>query len=151
LRAQAAVKSSFTFDHDMLMAGPSLLPDSEAPTREILRKLDGIRVDLLRFGAVHPPEESAVETLRQAYHQRGFKHLVTTTASGGPLHAGATDVWLVLDGATIRGAVILAETPKSLALVTVAGQIDPVDLLRLRGHFGIPRFEGDALGEPSKQ
>ena len=147
LRAQAAVKSSFVFDHDMLALGPSLLPDSEAATREIVRKLDGISVHLLRFATANPPDEQAVEALRQAYHQRGWKHLVTTTSAGGPMHSGATDVWLVLNGAKIRGAVILAETPKSLALVTVAGSFDPKDLLHLRGHFGIPRFEGDRLSE----
>jgi len=56
-------------------------------------------------------------------------------------------VWLVLDGANVRGAVVLAETPKSLTLVTVAGNVSPVDILRLRGHFGIPRFDGDSLSD----
>ncbi len=63
----------------------------------------------------------------------------------GPLHNGTTDVWLVLDGVNVRGAVVLVETPKSLTLVTVAGNLSPVDLLHLRGHFGIPRFEGDGF------
>ena len=70
---------------------------------------------------------------------------MTTTNSGGPLHNGTTDVWLVMDGANLRGAVVLAETPRSLTLVTVAGNLSPVDLFHLRGHFGIPRFEGDGL------
>ena len=57
------------------------------------------------------------------------------------MHDGTTDVWVVMDGVNVRGAVVLAETPKSLTLVTVAGNLSPVDLLHLRGHFGIPRFE----------
>jgi hypothetical protein len=68
---------------------------------------------------------------------------VTTTSAGGPVQSETTDVWLVLDGATVRGGVMLLETPKSLTLVTVAGNLNPVDLLHLRGHFGIPRSEGD--------
>jgi hypothetical protein len=56
-----------------------------------------------------------------------------------------TDVWLVLDGVNVRGAVVLAQTPKSLTLVTIAGNLSPLDLLHLRGHFGIPRFDGDGL------
>jgi len=32
--------------------------------------------------------------------------------------------------------------------VTVAGNLSPVDLLHLRGHFGIPRFEGSDLRDP---
>src|SRR5208337_4154736 len=56
LRAQAPVKSSFTFDRDMLAAASALLPDSEPETRETLRKLDGIGVHLLRFSAANPPD-----------------------------------------------------------------------------------------------
>ncbi len=63
------------------------------------------------------------------------------TGNGGPVHNGTTDVWIVMDGMNVRGAVVLAETPKSLTLVTVAGNLSPVDLLHLRGHFGIPRFD----------
>jgi hypothetical protein len=50
-----------------------------------------------------------------------------------------------MDGANVRGAVVLVKTPKSLTLAAVAGNLSPVDLLHLRGHFGIPRFEGDGL------
>ena len=88
-----------------------------------------------------------VDSIRAAYHLRGWKHLVTTTKAGGPVHNGTTDVWVVMDGVNVRGAVVLAETPKSLTLVTVAGNLSPVDLLHLRGHFGIPRFDGDDVGD----
>jgi hypothetical protein len=145
LSAQAAVKSNFTLDRDMLTAAASLLPDSDAPTRQTVAKLDGVSVHLLRFGEAASVDPAELESIREAYHLRGWKHLVTTTNAGGPVHNGTTDVWLVLDGANVRGAVVLAETPKSLTLVTVAGNVSPVDILRLRGHFGIPRFEGDSL------
>lgn len=55
-------------------------------------------------------------------------------------------VWIVLDGVNVRGAVVLAET-RSLTLITVAGNLKAIDLLHLRGHFGIPRFNGDHLHE----
>jgi hypothetical protein len=51
----------------------------------------------------------------------------------------------------MRGAVVLAETPQSLTLVTVAGNLSPVDLLHLRGHFGIPRFDGDELHDSKRR
>ncbi len=97
----------------------------------------------MRFGDAGIPDERAVDAIRAAYHLRGWKHLVTTTDRGGPVHNGTTDVWVVMDGVNVRGAVVLAETPRSLTLVTVAGNLNPVDLLHLRGHFGIPRFDGD--------
>jgi hypothetical protein len=143
LSSMAAVKESFTLDRDLLRAAAGALPDSETPTRQAIGKLDGVSVHLLRFGPNGVPDEGAVNAIRDAYHLRGWKHLVTTTQAGGPVHNGTTDVWMVMDGVNLRGAVILAETPKSVTLVTVAGNLSPIDLLHLRGHFGIPKFDED--------
>ncbi len=112
-------------------------------SRRAWAKLDGVSVHLLRFGPVGIPNEPAVSAIREAYHARGLKHLVTSTGSGAPMHNGTTDVWLVVDGMDVKGAVILGETAKSVTLVTVKGDISPADLFHLRGHFGIPKFEGN--------
>lgn len=145
LSAQATTRSSFTLDRTMLGLAAGLVPDSEPETRQAINKIDGVSVHVLRFGSAGISDESQVDSIRAAYHLRGWKHLVTTTRTGGPVHSGTTDLWLVLDGTNVRGAVVLAETPASLTLVTVAGNLNPVDLMRLRGHFGIPRFEGDDI------
>ena len=145
LSAEAAVKSSFTLDRNLLAAVAALVPDSEAPDRQVIRKLDGVSVHTMRFGEAGIPNEREVDSVRAAYHLRGWKHLVTSTNSGGPVHNGTTDVWVVMDGVNVRGAVVLAETPRSLTLVTVAGNLNPVDILHLRGHFGIPRFDSNQM------
>ncbi len=151
LSALAAVKNSFTLDRTMLGAAASLWPDTDEPTREAINRLDGVSVHLLRFGTLGVPDEAAVNSMREAYHLRGWKHLVSTQANGGPVHDGTTDVWVVMDGVNLRGAVVLAETPKSVTLVTVSGNLSPLDLLRLRGHFGIPKFDGDELQHQSRR
>ena len=143
LSSEAPVKSSFTLDRTMLGVAAGLVPDSDAPTRQAINKLDGVSVHTMRFNDAGIPDESAVEAVRASYHLRGWKHLVTTSDHGGPVHNGTTDVWVVLDGVNVRGAVVLAETPRSLTLVTVAGNLSPVDLMHLRGHFGIPRLDAD--------
>jgi len=143
----AVMKSSFTLDRNMLDAAAALVPDSEAQDRVIIRKLDGVSIHTMRFNEAGVPDENAVASIREAYHLRGWKHLVSSTDRGGPVHSGTTDVWVVMDGVSVRGAVILAETPRSLTLVTIAGNLNPVDILHLRGHFGIPRFDGDGLRE----
>jgi hypothetical protein len=151
LQAQASVKSDFVLDRTMLNAAASMMPDSDYDVKQTINKLDGVSVHLMRFseeGLVDPAEVAAV---REAYHLRGWKHLVTTTDQGGPVHNGKADVWLVMDGVNVRGAVVLAQTPKSLTLVTVAGNLSPVDLLHLRGHFGIPRFDADRIPNESRQ
>jgi hypothetical protein len=141
LSTMAAMKNSFTLDRSLLGAAASVLPDSEAQAKQAIAKLDGVSVHLLRFGADGIPDEHAVDAIRDSYHLRGWKHIVTTSHGGGPIHNDVTDVWMVLDGVNVRGAVVLAETAKSLTLVTIAGDLSTVDLLHLRGHFGIPKFD----------
>ncbi len=143
LSTQASSKTSFSFDRSMLEAMAGLEGDNAPEFRQAFAKLDGVSVNLLRFGSGGNPNEPAVEALRAAYHVRGLKHLVTSTNTGGPMHSGTTDVWLVLDGVNVKGAVILGETARSVSLVTVKGDISPADLFRLRGHFGIPRLDQD--------
>jgi hypothetical protein len=150
LNAEASTRSSFSLDHTTLGIAAGLVPDTDQETRQAIAKVDGVSVHILRFGPGGIPDEPAVNDIRHAYHLRGWKHLVTNTAvlpasvnTKGPLHNGTTDLWLVMDGVNVRGAVALVESPRSLTLITLAGNISPVDMLHLRGHFGIPRFDGD--------
>jgi Domain of unknown function (DUF4252) len=149
LSSEAPVKSNFTLDRTMLGIAAGLVPDSDAPTRQAINKLDGVSVHTMRFNEAGIPDEAAVAAVRASYHLRGWKHVVTTSDHGSPMHNGTTDVWVVLDGMNVRGAVVLAETPRSLTLVTVAGDLSPVDLMHLRGHFGIPKLDaGDFKNAP---
>jgi hypothetical protein len=147
LTAQAAVKESFTLDRDLLALAAGVVPNSDQQTRQAMAKIDGVSVHVLRFGDSGIPDEAAVSSIRRAYHLRGWKHLVTTEDTGAPAHNSTTDVWLVLDGVNVRGAVVLVESPRSLTLATMAGNLSPIDVLHLRGHFGIPRFDGDNFKE----
>ena len=147
----APVKSDFTLDRAMLEIAAGLVPDTDAPTRQAMHKLDGVSVHMMRFNGAGVPDEGAVAAVRDSYHLRGWKHLVTTSDHGSPVHNAHTDIWVVLDGMNVRGAVVLAETQRSLTLVTVAGNLSPVDLMHLRGHFGIPKLDaGDFKNAPAQ-
>ena len=145
LSSQAVAKESFTLDRTMLAAAAGLMPDSDADLRQTVAKLDGVSVHVLRFAADSQADPSQVEAIREAYHLRGWKHILSSANLGGAGRSDITDVWLVLDGTNVRGGVVLVESPKSLTLATVAGNLSPVDMLHLRGHFGIPRFDSDGL------
>ena len=145
LSEEAVAKESFTLDRTMLAAAAGLLPDSDADLKQTVAKLDGVSVHVLRFAADGEADPSQVEAIREAYHLRGWKHVLSSANLGGAGHSDITDVWLVLDGTDVRGGVVLVQSPKSLTLATVAGNLSPVDILRLRGHFGIPRFDSDGL------
>ncbi|MFC5863549.1 hypothetical protein ACFPT7_14680 [Acidicapsa dinghuensis] len=141
----AEVKNSFVLDRTMLSAVSGLLPDSEAQARQSLRKLDGVAVHLYRFHDEAEIDPQVIQDLRQTYHAHGWQHLVSKGRSGDPMHTDATDLWLATDGITVKGGTLLFVTPRSVSLVTFAGNLNPVDLLRLRGHFGIPNFPGDSF------
>ena len=145
LQTQAAVKENFTLDRSMLGAAADIMSDNDPEVRHSVNKLDGVSIHLLRFGANTFADPAEVDAVRDAYYLRGWKHVVTSTDTGGPVHNQTTDVWVVMDGVNVRGAVVMAETLRSLTLITVAGNLSPIDLLHLRGHFGIPRFDGDEL------
>jgi hypothetical protein len=149
LSTQASSKTSFAFDRSMLEAMAAIEGGMDPQTRQAWAKLDGVSVHLLRFGPGGIPDEPAIAGIREAYHTRGLKHLVTSTGSGAPMHSGTTDVWLVVDGINVKGAVILGETARSVTLVTVKGDISPADLLHLRGHFGIPKFDSNGPAAPA--
>ncbi len=150
LSTQALAKESFTLDRNMLAAATGLFPDADADVKQSVAKVDGVSVHILRFAAEGGADPAAVDAIRDSYHLRGWKHVMSSSGGGGAVHSGAhngtTDVWLVMDGANVRGAVVLVESPRSLTLATMAGNLSPVDLLHLRGHFGIPRFDGEGLG-----
>ena len=151
LGSQALANENFTFDRMMLAAAAGLLPDTDADVKQAVAKLDGVSVHMLRFAAPGTVAPAQIGAIREAYHQRGWKHIMSSSSLGDPAHGGISDVWLLLDGVNIRGAAVMVESPKSLTLATMAGNLSPLDLLHLRGHFGIPRFDSDGLnGETNK-
>ena len=160
LSQQASWHTDFTFDRSMLaLAGNFSGVDDQ--TRATIARLNGVAVHLYRFssGSYDP---SALEAIRAQYSSLGWKHVVTANkfpdAAGtgvpsgqgapGPLipsGPGRTDVWLENNGPNFAGAAILLAGPTNVNLITVSGDIRTLDLLHLRGHFGIPRFPDDAL------
>jgi Domain of unknown function (DUF4252) len=146
LGAHALAKTSFTLDRSMLEAASGLMGDSDPETKAAIAKLDGVSVHVLRFANAAQADPGLEEAIRDGYHLPGWKHVVSASDNGGgPVHDAKTDVWVVMDGVNLRGAVILVAGPKGLTLATISGNLSPVDLLHLRGHFGIPRFDGGAL------
>jgi hypothetical protein len=145
LSSQSLAKEHFTLDRTLLAATAGILPEADADIKHAVASLDGVSVHMLRFAAATMAAPDQIDAIRQAYHLRGFKHVIAASTAN-PETNGSTDLWLVLDGVNVRGAVVLVTTPKSLTLATLAGNISTVDLLRLRGHFGIPRFDSDGFG-----
>jgi hypothetical protein len=144
LTLQSFWHTSFTFDRGMLaLAGD--LTHLDPPTKQALARLNGVAVHLFRFrNARYEPD--AVQSIRAQYAALGWKHIVSADGQpgnqprSGNSVPGRTDVWLDTHGANPSGAAILLAGPTNVDLIVISGDIDTLDLLHLRGHFGIPRF-----------
>ena len=161
LSREASWHTDFTFDRSLLsLAGAFTGVDDQ--TRQTIARLNGISVHLFRFpqGAGYDP--TVLDAVRAQYGSLGWKHVVTAnkfpdargngqpsdgTAPGAfiPSGPGRTDVWLQSRGVNFAGAAVLLAGPTNVNLIVVSGDISTLDLLHLRGHFGIPRFPDDAL------
>lgn len=145
LGRRAAFHTDFTFDKSMLEMANNLVGDDESA--RIVAKLRGISVHSYKFSAPGLYDPGALDAVRAQYHDRGWKHLVTSQSYVATPSQARTDVWVRFEHANVEGMVLLVANQTTLNLVAINGTLSPLDLLHLRGKFGIPRFSGDDLVE----
>jgi hypothetical protein len=145
LARRATFHTDFTFDKSMLDMANNFVGDEE--TRQAIAKLRGISVHSYKFSAPGLYDPSALDAVRAQYRDRGWKHLVTSQSYVATPSQARTDVWVRFEHANVEGMVLLVANQTNLNLVAINGTLSPLDLLHLRGHFGIPRFSGDDLVE----
>jgi hypothetical protein len=141
LERTAAFHTDFTFDRSMLQLASGLWDGPADPSvAQAISRLDGISVHSYHYAAPGMYDPRLLDLVRRQYSAMGWQHLVTAHSAGSN---GATDLWISFHHMQATGAVVLFESPTNLNLIAFSGNLSPVDLLHLRGHFGIPRFSGD--------
>jgi hypothetical protein len=137
----AAFHTDFTFDRTMLQLASGVWDGPVDPaTASAISRLDGISVRIYHYAAPGMYDPRLVEVVRRQYSALGWQHLVTAHSRST---GGATDLWISFHNLRATGAVVLFQSGTNLNLIAFAGNLSPLDLLHLRGHFGIPRFSGD--------
>ena len=152
LADQPATHTGFSFDRSELSTALDVLTQAGLPPDRAAAALTGLSFDTYRYKepAFYTPETMAwiVDTL----HHAGWKHLVNgnqTPANEAQPRATITDVWLHFSGADIDHCMVLVRTSHEMSLVQVAGDLRPLDLVHLSGHFGIPRVDPNAVMVPA--
>jgi hypothetical protein len=167
LAARATFHTDMTFDESMLRVASQIMPDEDRP---IIAKLHSITVHNFKYSAANAYDPAALDAVRAQYRDGGWTHLVTkqthppaqavasaTTDADGSPNAGApiavappkpfdptrTDVWVRMDHSNFAGMVVLVANERNVNLIVIDGMISPIDLLHLRGHFGIPADAGN--------
>jgi hypothetical protein len=147
LAGQATFHTDFTFDQSMLHAMSQTLPDEDKP---IVAKLHSITVHSFRYAAPGAYDPAALDAVRALYKGNGWEHVAghnpgaKRTGAAAPPDPTRTDVWVRTEDENVAGAVVLVANDRNVNLVRVDGVISPLDLLHLRGHFGIPKYGVDS-------
>ena len=169
LEANATFSTSFTFNKSMLDAASQNMPEDLRP---LVAKLRSVTVHTFRYSAPGMYSAADLDAVRAQYSGNGWTHWrsqqhvggagapVAPGTSGDPNAAAMpdagpgvqrpadplrTDVWVRMDHADFDGIVLLVANERNVNVVVVDGMISPLDLLHLRGHFGIPRDAGRDL------
>ena len=151
LADQPATRTSFTFDRSMIQAAGSYI-DPSGQSRSVVAGLSSITVDTFHYQRPAFYEPEAISSLIATYNAAGWKHLVNANAAPGqsaqPL-SPVTDLWLHFIGADIQNVVVLVRSSRDMNLIQVAGDLRPLDLIHLSGHFGIPKVDPGAVMVPA--
>jgi endo-1,4-beta-D-glucanase Y len=148
LTSEHVTRTAFTLDHDMLQLATGFLNDGSGPPMQ----LNSLTVENYRYSepAFYIPE--TMHALVKDFSAAGWMHLVDQHASpkdSATPERPLTDLWLHYDGTTINGVTVLVRGRRQMSVIEVAGQMRPLDLVHLSGHFGIPKVDPGAVMVPA--
>ena len=152
LADQPATHTGVVFDRSMMQAAQEVLEQGGLPEARAAAALTSISFDTYRYQepAFYTPETMA--HIIDAFHRAGWKHMVngnqSPANSAQPL-TGITDLWLHFSGADIDHVTVLFRGAREMSMIQVAGDLRPLDLLHLSGHFGIPKVDPNAVMVPA--
>jgi hypothetical protein len=147
LRQSASSKTEFTLDHSMLVLASKLDADNE-DLRRVIAGVDGVSIHSFRFSGSSTYDPEALGSVKEEYRAAGWKQLMDNHQKDG---GAVTNLWVYLENNAVSNVAVLFTKPNEVDFVVVSGSINPIDLFRLGGHFGIPKLEGGVTVPNTKQ
>ena len=152
LADQPATHTGVIFDRSMMQVAQNMLEQGGLDPDHAAAALTSISFDTYHFKepAFYTPESMA--SIIEGFHRAGWKHLVNgnqTPANMAQPQTAITDVWLHFAGMDIDQVTVLIRGSRQMNLIQVAGDLRPLDLLHLSGHFGIPKVDPNAVMVPA--
>jgi len=149
LAAKASETTEVTLNQHMLQLAAKFMNDEDdAEARELVKKLKSIYVRSFEFD--EPGEYSAadVDAVRAQLKSPVWEKIVGVRSKRDGENA---EIYFKADsGDKIAGLVIIAADPKELTIVHIDGPLDPSDLEKLGGDFGVPRVEVQPKAKPAR-
>lgn len=132
-----------TVDENLLQLGAKFLrPErsaDEALIKEIVSALKGVYVKRLVFGREGEFADTDIDVVRSQLATPGWMKIVNVRSKKKNIRN--LDVYLMSEGAVVKGIAVIAVEPMAFTIVNVVGPIDLEKLSRLEGRFGIPRLD----------
>jgi hypothetical protein len=152
LADQPATHTGVVFDRSMMQIVQGVLEQGGLDEDRAAAALSSISYDNYRYKepAFYTPETMA--SIVETFHRAGWKHLVNgnqTPGNEAQPRTAITDVWLHFSGADIDHVTVLIRATRGMNLIQVAGDLRPLDLIHLSGHFGIPKVDPNAVMVPA--
>ena len=152
LADQPATHTGIVFDRTEMQLAQGLLEQGGMDASRAAVALTSISFDTYRYKepAFYTPETMA--SIIEGFHRAGWKHLVNGNqmpANMAQPRTAITDVWLHFTGADVDRVTVLVRATRELNLIQVAGDLRPLDLIHLGGHFGIPKVDPNAVMVPA--
>ena len=149
LAAKASETTEVTLNGRMLQLAAKFMNDEgDAEAREMVKKLKGIYVRSFQFDSAGAYSDSDVEAVRSQLKSPVWEKIVNVRSKRDGQNA---EIYFKGDSPDrIDGMVIIAAVPKELTIVHIDGPLDPSDIEKLDGKFGVPKVEVRPKVKPAK-
>ena len=140
LAAKASETTEVTLNGRTLQLAAKFMNDEgDEEARNIVKKLKGIYVRSFEFDKPGEYSEADLELLRSQLKSPVWEKVVNVHSKREGENA---EIYFKTDsGDQIAGLVVIAADPKELTIVHIDGPLDPSDLDKIGGDFGVPRIE----------
>jgi len=149
LAAKASEVVDVQLDKKMLgMAGNFMSQDdkSDQEAHNLIKSLNGIYVKSFEFDKDNQYDPADVEEIRAQLRSPEWTRVVGVESKKDNEHV---EVYIRNVSGKISGMVVLAQEPRELTFVNLDGNIDPSQLQKLGGNFGIPKVDTGHKAKPA--
>jgi hypothetical protein len=139
--AKATEVVDVTMDQNLLGFASNFLSEDKADEAQIKQLLSGIRnicVRSFKFDKAGQYEQEKVDALRSQFSAPDWSRIVTVRNKEKNENV---DVMIHMEKKAVSGLVVVAAKPMEFTFVNIDGSIDPSQLAKLGGQFGIPKVE----------
>jgi hypothetical protein len=141
LEAKASKTVDVSLDQSMLKFACQFLDQKDqdqAKAKKICSNMQGIYVHSFEFDKEGDYSEQDLNEVRASLKSPAWSRIVNVKSKKDGENV---EVYFKKEGDKFTGLVVIATQPTSLTFVNIMGPIDPEDLAKLGGQFGIPEME----------